>query len=62
MFSAVYLVCMANSPCMFFVDTIPYPTLEVCEQAAENNIVRNSSNPEVPPFTAEYQCVVWDKA
>lgn len=62
MFSAVYLVCMVNNPCMFFVDTIVYPTEQVCEQEAEANIIRNSKLPDVPPFTAEYQCISWEKA
>ena len=35
MFSAVYLVCIVNMPCMFFVDTKPYPTEEVCMREAE---------------------------
>ncbi len=62
MFSAVYLVCMSGQPCMFFVDPAPYPTEEICKDEAEYNIVRNSSNPKIPPFTAEYQCVSWVKA
>ena len=62
MFSAIYLVCMTGQPCQFFVDQIPYPTIEVCRDEAEANIVRNSNLPNVPPFTAEYQCVSWVKA
>lgn len=62
MFSAVYLVCIIGQPCMFFVDTVPYPTEEVCEQEAEANIIRNSNLPGAPQFTAEYQCISWDKA
>lgn len=63
MFSAVYLVCMAGQPCMFFVDTNPYPTEEVCTEEAENNIARNTNRSlsgEIPSFTAEYQCINWN--
>lgn len=65
MFSAVYLVCMAGSSCMFFVDNNPYPSEEVCIVEAENNILRNTNrvlSGEIPPFTAEFQCIPWDKA
>ena len=62
MFSAIYLVCMTGQPCMFFVDPKPYPTVEVCKVEAENNIIKNSNNPNIPPFEAEYQCISWDKA
>ena len=62
MFSAVYLVCILNQPCQFFVDSVPYPTEQICRDEAEANITRNSSNPQAPPFTAEYQCISWDKA
>lgn len=62
MFSAVYLVCIMNQPCQFFVDSQIYPSEEVCIQEAEASIVRNSSIPGVPPFEAEYQCISWDKA
>ncbi len=47
---------------MFFVDTVPYPTEEVCEIEAVANITRNSKLPGAPQFTAEYQCISWDKA
>lgn len=62
MFSAVYLVCIMGQPCQFFVDAIIYPTEEVCIEEAEATIVRNSNLPNVLPFTAEYQCVSWEKA
>lgn len=65
MFSAVYLVCILNQPCMFFVDTPPYPTLEVCQKEAElviqNNQLRVRTG-EAPAHTAEYQCIGWNKA
>ena len=65
MFSAVYLVCMLNQPCMFFVDTTPYPSFEVCHKEAEvikeNNQLRARMG-EAPPHTSEHQCVAWDKA
>ena len=65
MFSAIYLVCMAGQPCQFFVDTTPYPTEEVCEEEAMNNIARNMNRVllgEIPPFVAEHQCISWNKA
>jgi hypothetical protein len=62
MFSAVYLVCIVNMPCMFFVDTKPYPTEEVCMSEAEANILRNATRPDAAQFTAEYQCINWSKA
>ncbi len=65
MFSAIYLVCMTGMPCQFFVDNNAYPTEEVCIEEAEGNIVRNSNRAlmgEIPPFTAEYQCISWSKA
>lgn len=62
MFSAIYLVCISGLPCQFFVDSLPYPTEEVCELEAEANIIRNSNIPGVPPFTAKYQCISWEEA
>ena len=62
MFSAVYLVCMVGQPCMFFVDQQSYPTEEVCEQSALETIYRNRNNPNAKEFTAEYQCISWEKA
>ena len=65
MFSAVYLVCVLNQECIFFVDKVIYPSIEVCQTEAkgivENNQVRAMKG-EAPPHTAEYQCVAWDKA
>jgi hypothetical protein len=50
---------------MFFVDTTPYPSLEVCHKEAEvikeNNQLRARMG-EAPPHTSEHQCVAWDKA
>ena len=65
MFSAIYLVCMTGQPCQFFVDTMPYPSEEVCEKEAMNNIARNMNRAltgEIPPFVAEHQCLSWEKA
>jgi hypothetical protein len=65
MFSAIYLVCMTGQPCQFFVDTMPYPSEEVCEKEAMNNIARNMNRVllgEIPPFVAEHQCLSWIKA
>lgn len=65
MFSAVYLVCMLNQPCRFFVDPMPYPTIEVCQKEAQAIIDGNQARVvtgEVSPHTAEYQCITWNKA
>ena len=65
MFSAIYLVCMSGQPCMFFVDTAPYPTEEACEQGAIDKIATNMNRVltgEIPPFEAEHQCLSWEKA
>ena len=65
MFSAIYLVCMSGEPCRFFVDPMPYPTEEICEVGAMNNIATHMNRVlagEIPPFEAEYQCISWDKA
>lgn len=65
MFSAVYLVCFASQPCMFFVDTQPYVSEEVCMTSAEE-VISNNLNalilagaviPEV-----QFQCLNWEKA
>lgn len=65
MFSAVYLVCMLNQPCLFAVDNQPYSTIDDCRSAAEATIGNNTlraQRGEIPPFTAEYQCISWVKA
>lgn len=65
MFSAVYLVCMLNQPCVFYVDNMPYKTVEECEHTAEltiENQTLRSQRGEIPPFEAEYQCISWEKA
>lgn len=65
MFSAIYLVCMTGQPCMFFVDTVPYPTEEACEQGAIDNITKNMNRAlagEIPMFTVEHQCIGWEQA
>lgn len=65
MFSAVYLVCMVGQPCVFYVDSHPYPTEEVCELEATNNIARHKNKVvlgELPEFTAEFRCLGWKSA
>ncbi len=65
MFSAVYLVCMLGQPCMSATDVTPYNSLETCKENAETIIAMNQARVvagELAPFTAEYQCVSWDKA
>ena len=61
MFSAIYLVCLAEN-LVSFVDPLPYPTEEVCELEAMNIIACNKQNlTEIPPFKAEYQCIIGRK-
>lgn len=65
MFSAVYLVCILNEPCTFFVDKVVYPSEEVCLVEALNIIELNklrAARGEAPPHTSEFQCVSWNKA
>jgi hypothetical protein len=65
MFSAIYLVCMMNQPCLSYTDPSLYPTVEVCHEQAklviENNQLKSQQG-KLPPFEAEYQCVSWEKA
>jgi hypothetical protein len=56
---------MAGEPCRYFVDPLPYPTEEVCEVEAMNNIARHMNRVllgEIPPFEADHQCISWEKA
>lgn len=65
MFSAVYLVCMLNQPCTFFVDKVIYPSLEVCETEAKAIVALNQKRAvegEAPEHTSEFQCLAWDAA
>lgn len=65
MFSAVYLVCMLNQPCLFAADNKVYQSLDECKHYAELTIEDNTlraQNGEIPPFKAEYQCIGWEKA
>lgn len=65
MFSAVYLVCVLNQPCAFFVDSEPYPTMEVCLAESREVMARNKARSLVGEFsehTAEAQCFSWEKA
>lgn len=65
MFSAIYFVCMLNQPCVFFVDSLPYKSVEECSHAAEltiENQTLRSQRGEIPPFEAEFQCISWGKA
>ena len=65
MFSAVYLVCVLDQPCQFYVDPEPYPSMEVCSTEAKIIIQKNSDNiitGTIPDHTAEFQCITWEKA
>ena len=65
MFSAVYLVCILNQPCQYFVDSVPYPTLFSCQDEALATIQENQDRVlrlEAPEHTAEFQCISWEKA
>jgi hypothetical protein len=65
MFSAVYLVCMMNQPCLFAADNRVYESLDECVHYAELTISNNTlraQRGEIPPFKAEYQCIGWEKA
>lgn len=65
MFSAIYLVCFIGQPCVTFVDSPTYTTVEECLKGAKDNVERNTvairdSGGTVPDV--EYQCVSWNKA
>jgi hypothetical protein len=65
MFSAIYLVCMVGMPCAFFVDSTPYPTMEVCLEKSKAIVEVNQQRVlrgEIPKHTVEVQCIAWDRA
>ena len=65
MFSAVYLVCFVGEPCLTFVDKQTYPSLEICEVAAFNNIGHNNQvirEAGMPVPEVDYQCIRWTDA
>ena len=65
MFSAVYLVCIMNGPCQFYVDTDPYPTYESCMIESQRIMQSNQERVAKGEFiehTSEAQCISWEKA
>ena len=66
MFSAVYMVCAVElGGCGFFVDSMPYKTLEECNSKAVEVMAANqerTAKGELFEHMATHQCISWEQA
>lgn len=65
MFSAIYMVCaMELGGCNFYVDQMPYQTLEECNKKAVEIMAANqerAAKGELFKHTVSHQCINWEQ-
>ena len=58
MISLVFLVCTAYE-CVTIAPEEVFKSKDSCEVVAEMLLLKNQSDPDMPPHQATYKCTVW---
>lgn len=65
MFSAIFLVCVVNEPCVAYANAYVFPSYEECMAAGTESLAEGQQKVVEGVFkehTAELVCYAWDKA